>query len=370
MEPKQKKENPLLNDGIYFGMGEETYHAIPRLSASGIKSLIVSGPDFWGRSWFNPHKAEDETESETLDLGKAYHKRILEGLDAFNKCYAPEFENDDPGVIRTTDHIKDRLKEMELPVSFKNKAEGTARLIEAGVPEDEFFEVLQSKYLAKHEGKEFLNKKTMRRIAFAAACIEEDARLKALLSGGFPEVTILWTDEETGVPMKARLDYWKPDAIPDLKTFSNQYGKPLNRAVAGNVANYKYHIQVAVYHEAVAQAVKLAKGKNPKAFYQTSPGQYLKIVSRAQIDFLKEISPEPDFWFIFQQTGIAPLTIARRFPRELLLLDKARADMRRGMELFVQFYNNREAKYWAVPDHERVADFNDQDFPLWLLEQD
>ena len=34
-------------DGVYFNMSEADYHALPRLSASGIKNILTSLPTFW-----------------------------------------------------------------------------------------------------------------------------------------------------------------------------------------------------------------------------------------------------------------------------------------------------------------------------------
>ena len=74
-------------DGIYFGMSEDDYLAIPRLSSSGIKTMCVSTLDFWFDSWMNASR-EPETETPARALGKAYHKLILEGDDAFDALYA------------------------------------------------------------------------------------------------------------------------------------------------------------------------------------------------------------------------------------------------------------------------------------------
>ena len=37
----------MVADGFYFDLPEDDYHAIPALSASGIKNLLISNPDFW-----------------------------------------------------------------------------------------------------------------------------------------------------------------------------------------------------------------------------------------------------------------------------------------------------------------------------------
>ena len=42
----QTLEPKALADGIYFNTPEEKYHALPRLSASGIKNILTSLPTF------------------------------------------------------------------------------------------------------------------------------------------------------------------------------------------------------------------------------------------------------------------------------------------------------------------------------------
>ena len=48
----------MLEDGIYFDLDEDQYHAEERLSASGICNMLVSPPTFWANSWLNPDKDE------------------------------------------------------------------------------------------------------------------------------------------------------------------------------------------------------------------------------------------------------------------------------------------------------------------------
>jgi hypothetical protein len=57
--------------------------------------------------------------------------------------------------------------------------------------------------------------------------------------------------------MKARLDYLKPRAIVDLKTVGNPHGKPVAQAVNVALANYRYHVQAAVYQEAAADSARI-----------------------------------------------------------------------------------------------------------------
>ena len=83
--------SPDISDGVYFQLSAEEYHAIPALSASGIRNILISGPDFWYRCpWLNPAYVDED--SEAMNIGRAYHTRILEGSDVFCQNYAQTFE--------------------------------------------------------------------------------------------------------------------------------------------------------------------------------------------------------------------------------------------------------------------------------------
>ena len=99
--------------GIYFGMPEETYHALPALSSHGVKNLASSPMLFWSRSTFVSELArkreEDKAKKDPAHrtIGKAYHCRIMEGADEFHRRFAVELtEEDCEGALESTDQIK------------------------------------------------------------------------------------------------------------------------------------------------------------------------------------------------------------------------------------------------------------------------
>ncbi len=78
----------------------------------------------------------------------------------------------------------------------------------------------------------------------------------ALLSNGKPEQSIFWADEQTGVELRARLD-WLPDAregkrmiVPDYKTADSAH----EDAFARSAATYRYDLQIAFYTAAIRAA--------------------------------------------------------------------------------------------------------------------
>jgi len=71
------------------------------------------------------------------------------------------------------------------------------------------------------------------------------------------EKTLTWTDSETGVNCKGRLDVIMPDVIIDYKTTSDASTDAFMR----EALRYGYDLQAAMYMEAAR-----ANGYNPKAF--------------------------------------------------------------------------------------------------------
>lgn len=197
---------------VIHTMSAEEYHALPRLSASGIKKLIISAQDFWKWSWFNQDK--EEKKSDALNLGTAYHVRILEGREEFDKRYAVK------------DKIDGRTKE------------GKA---------------YNEQWRLDHPDAEPIDERTYKQINAAAERIASKPEYAKYFIGGKPEVAILWNDPETNVPMKARLDYLIGNHITDLKTMSNN-DRDYDWLVANHIVRYGYNVQAAVYREALKQA--------------------------------------------------------------------------------------------------------------------
>lgn len=260
------------------GMPDAEYHDLKRLSTSGIKKLLTSAQDFWTWSWFNVDK--EPYESTSLNTGKAYHKYCLDGADAFHAAYAVAPECDK----RTT----------------------------AG-------KAIYAEWKAANPSAEAIDQRLLEQIT---ACNAAN-----LFKDGEPEVTFLWNDAETNVPMKARLDYLTGTHILDLKTFSNSSDMDINRLIANHIVKYKYHIQAAVYGS---------------------------------------LFPDRTFRFVFQQTGQANNCIVRDFPKDLLLYQRGVDNMRQGINKFAEMYRKFGDRPWF--DDFGQDNFTDESFPIWSLE--
>ncbi len=73
------------------------------------------------------------------------------------------------------------------------------------------------------------------------------------LRGGRAEEVVTWTDEETGIACKARLDFITPGSAIDLKSGRRQ----TLRDIQADVARYGYHGQLAWYLDGAKRAKRL-----------------------------------------------------------------------------------------------------------------
>lgn len=361
-----KVETTTLADGVYFGLDEDVYHAQPRLSASGIKNLLVSGMDFWARSWLNPRRKEDDDDADWKVYGRAYHKRILEGREAFYAAYASEIDPaDHPGCLTKQAQFKEECRRLCLPVGGTND-ELVARLQAAGCDKP-LLPALIAENARTNAGKIFLKADWFHTIELSAACIFHNPTLSKVFSGGFPEVSVLWTaevqDGRTGeivtVPMKMRADYLKTSVIADLKTFANKMQKPIDRAVFHDIASNRYHIQVANYYAGIEAAeamvergqVHVVSGQPPKH------------------KWLDAFAKEPKtFVFVYQQKGIAPIAGGYTMDDAQLsqLLGAGRAQIRDAQLKFAEYLAVFGDDPWIVDYGMKVVD--DTDIPGFAVQ--
>jgi PDDEXK-like domain of unknown function (DUF3799) len=337
----------MTADGLYFNLSEDEYHAVHALSASGIKHLLISNPDFWFRSPMNPLRRDEPTDAMTI--GKAFHKRILEGKELFNESYALTFQ-EPHDCLKTVDDIKERLRELAVDTKgCKTKSDFIARLKDVDQDAVLYSDLLDA-YMMLHAGKEFISADLLSSIEVAAAMIEKNPALSKCFKGGYPEVSVIWTED--GVRFKARFDYLKPRAVIDLKTFANPLNKPIDSAIYSAMASGKYHIQAAFYLRAVKAAQSAAR---PKDF--TGEDKWLEAFTDCK---------EHDFFFVFQAKGIAPLARGKKFNRGSLWSCGEVA-----IEEAVRRYKECMATFGPdIPwiDSTEIDEFDDSLFPTYTTE--
>lgn len=357
MEAGAKAELPpglpdVMDAGVYFGLDEEEYHAAHALSASGIKWLRISPLDFWARSSMNPDREPEGDDSAAKVIGKAYHKRIVEGRAAFVASFAPEVDPKDyPNALRTVDDLKEAIEALGEKPKGKRKDDFVVQLRRLA-PSAAVWDDLVEEHVFRHHGKTLLPADLMRRIEISAAMIEKHPKLGKAFRGGYPEVSIFWSDPDYGIPMKARLDYLKPAVTVDLKTFENVQEMAIDKAMARTVANRKYHIQARLYLDAVEQAKRLIR--EGKVFGEPDP---------AWVDALLAADAHT-FLLIFQQKGVAPL--ARGMVLPALTLDLGRMEIENAKRSFAECRQRFGADPWV--DDGDIREFDSTEFPAYLAD--
>lgn len=296
-----------IEDGVYFGLPDTVYHAVPRLSASGLQRLCVSPATFWRGSWLDPDRPElDEEETKAQQLGKAYHVARLEP-ERFHATYVRELDKADfpaKGFLSSDEKVKQELKArgLQQTVSGESMADRAERLLDDGF-EGTCFTLEKARWEASVNGRVPIPAKYFDQIATDMERLRASDDIADLLSGGEAEVSIFWTDRY-GLKMKARVDYLTPGWWDDFKTFDNSRGKELEQALADAVRYNRYHVQAVTYRDAV-EAIRLG-------------GLQIKgEATEPQRSLVAGIQIRPDelaCWYIFQEKGGVPNLLAMDFP--------------------------------------------------------
>lgn len=241
----------LLPDGIYLDLSFEDYLAQPRLSSGSITRLMEGPSDFWADSWMNPDREEQE-ETGAMTLGRAYHCARLEP-EKFHDLYCEELDPETlgPDLLTTSTQVGDRLAELGQTKKKAGElaAEQAQRLLAAD-PEAKILSVELLKWESEIKGdRTAIASKAWKEIQRDAARVRMNPELAGLLERGVAEVSILWTEPETGARCKIRPDYLGSHWITHLKTWDMKAaGKPGNRAIADAFRFNGYYRTGWFYH--------------------------------------------------------------------------------------------------------------------------
>ncbi len=303
------------------------YLAVEALDFSLAKWMLASPLDCWARSWLNPDR--EDTDSPAMRNGRAMHCRIVEP-QSFRKAYVPALNPEDyPLALRTVEDMKEACRRLDLKVS--GRRDDLAKRLR---PHDDvtLWDDVVSDYAKKHAGAEFLAAEQIVEIEIAAKMIEAHPQLSKCFQGGSPEVSVFWTDPETKLPLKCRIDYLKPKVIVEYKTFNNAYGKSVDRAIFGAIAGGKYQIQAVFQKEGL----------------------------RANGD-----DAEREFLWIFQAQGIAP--VARgHILSEGALYQAAVAQYRHCVREFARCLDTYGSDPWVDPQD--ISYLDDMLVPAYATE--
>lgn len=241
----------IMQDGVYPAMPPDQYHALERFSASGIMAMLVSPATYWKGSFMDPDRDDEDDDTPARILGRAYHTARLEP-HLFDDLFACELDPEDfPDALTTATQIGDALAELGQTKKKQGEKviEQAQRLVGAGY-KGKIWHLMQARWEAQKGNREGIAPKYFKQIHADMDAIKNTPAVARRLSNGFAEVTVLWTDEETGVKMKARIDYLTQDGITDFKTFENKSRKQLDQCLADDFRYNRYYIQAMLYWRA------------------------------------------------------------------------------------------------------------------------
>lgn len=185
---------------VHEGISFDAYCALPGETSTGLRRLIRSPLEY---VWWRDHEKPD---TDAMRTGRAVHTAVLEP-----HRFATDYVTWDGGTRRGKDWD-----------AFRLQHEPFGRTILTETQRDTAVAIA----------------KAVRSHPIAGALLAEP---------GKPEVSITWTHERTGIPLKARIDWWCTSVV-DLK--STRDVEP--RLFAGQVARLGYHAQLALYTGALA----------------------------------------------------------------------------------------------------------------------
>lgn len=285
----------IHEDGIWFGLDESEYRADPALGSSDLKALAKDPTQFWwSRSGLDP-----DEDTEAKKLGRAVHKFVLEGRDAFEAAYGRAALN------------------------------GSTK---AG--KDESAEIAAS-------GRERLKAKDYDRAAAAATVIRANPDVEKAFSGGMPEVSIFWTDMVDGEPVrrKGRFDYLKPRAIVDLKSTAPFADWTFAATWRKAIKNWRYDIQASAYARLRQELPRLvAEGR---VFGDHDPAWLARVAAEDAFAFA----------FIFWSSSGAPIAAGGYLSPGNPLLERGDHDVARALVRYLECKREfGEDRAWIRPE--------------------
>jgi PDDEXK-like domain of unknown function (DUF3799) len=223
-------------------MTRPAYFSAPGLSQSGMRDLAISPLRFWYLN-INPDRPVIEPTPEMV-LGSALHCAVLEPTE-LDKRYACEL-NPPEDALDTIDDMRQFLRDKGVTPKGTRKAEIIAQ-VQAADPDYPILEVLLERHLIAHAGKEILSIEFCNRVSGCCEALVNEPKVQELLKDGQAEVPIFATDPDTGVLLKAKLDWVHPKFTVDIKTFTQKRNKSIDKSVTEAIWYEGYYRQAYFY---------------------------------------------------------------------------------------------------------------------------
>lgn len=348
--------------GVYFGLSDALYHADPALGSGSIRNLAKCAMYYWQDSWMNPQRPAD-TEAAALVIGRALHKIILEGSEAFAHAFRKEpLLADHPNALDTIPQIKAALKSLGQKLTG-DKAELVERLRIAD-PDAVFWDDILTAFRRECAEAEAtaLKADVYEGIKAAGWLVASNERVAPAFQGGRAEISVFWEDD--GVPLKCRLDYTRlgiengrgVGLITDLKSFANKNDVAPERAVLNCITTFRLDIQAAQYLEGAARMSEFIR-----------EGQVFgaEDVNADWLNAIANLGTDDWRWFWCFYEKDAPVTLLRSTRPGSDLIEAAGIDFSRAL----QTYRDNIERFgveWRFVDRTPGTEITLADMPKWF----
>jgi hypothetical protein len=349
-EPQRLKPRQA---GVYFGLSSAEYHADPSMGSSDIKRLLQAPAVYWWHSHLNPER-QPTPDSPAKQKGRALHKLVLEGREAFERSYCCEPKPEAyPGALVTLEDLKAKCRELGEPISG-TKAELAKRINAKDPKAIVFFEIIETwRVMAERDGLEILKADAMQEVRQAAASITLNPHLARAFQGGIPEVSVFWSDDY-GIPCKCRLDWLKPRTIVDLKKCANARERPFDLAVMLAIAEYRYDISARHYLDGYAYLYQFAAEGRVFGDCPLKAGWHMRISA-----------PDAMRWtWVFHQTEGPPVTKGLELLPGSSALHRAAREIVQAKEVYCTCVAKYGTAQWVSDSP--IEALNDTDLPAWM----
>lgn len=244
-------KKPPLEEGIYFKLSNDDYHNDLALSHSGMTKLLISWPDYWMTSGHNPNRG-DFVATDAMKFGERSGMLLLE--------------------------------------------------------REKFHEKYNTYHRHKGAGKGiYLSSVEYNKIKESVDAIRKNKMGNDYFSNGYPEVSIFWRDVETGIMLRARIDYLRTFGAIDFKRIKGVNPWEIGQAVR----NQGLDIQNAHFIDGIRNARAMLCRPNPPIF----GGEH---VDKA---WLKAFIEDEDllFRFVFQRSTAPYIWKIRELDNDVLM---------------------------------------------------
>lgn len=321
---------PTLPDGVWLNLAEPVYFSQDRLGSTDMSRLYLRKEGYWWSSHLNPAVTRDR--GGHMDYGKALHKAILEGDEAFResiyvmpdkeslRAATPPHPQYGERFCVTTKDIVEALERRGMHPKANQPKDWFVEYCRTRAPDLVIWDVAVAKAEQEAKDKILLTAAERRDIELMARIVHEHHEIGPLFQPGpdnlpMPEVTVLFTDEH-GLQRRVRFDDLLPQNIIDLKSISGVGNRDIKFFAGEHVASLAYHVQMADHLYARRFMLKMIQAgmvyDGHPVDLRTKESQERFKTQRAWLARFPEEAPNSDYAWIFYQkpdakAGHAPI---------------------------------------------------------------